>query len=134
MKKKVVKYITNNGITNETHWSYCKENKIPYIEISEHSAGWSNVSYDLFHCNIPDPSGEKILDVMTGIYQSFQIFLRIPEETALFDGGSRHGKITVRKEHSEFIAENMYDFFVHLETNFNILGDLKNEKYFLDEN
>ena len=115
MKNKPVKYITyDDDDDRSAHWEYCRKNKVPYIVISEHSPGFSNVSYDLFHCDIPDAKLDTVFEVFIGIYLSLQIFLRIPQEIALLTGGRRCAGLIVRNQHSVFIAENMFDYFVHI--------------------
>lgn len=107
---KLIEFSFRDNPAIENYWDYCVQRKIPYIEIVSIDEDFVNVSYDL----LPSLPFEKLqgnlLEAISKIYESYHDFYKLPRDKFNFAGGDVASGATVRKEHSETIARQLFGY------------------------
>lgn len=103
------KYVIDKKEDKNTHWEYCEENDIPYIVIYP-AKKFSKIEFDVytmfgFHKPTSHPS-----DSIIEIYKSYCLLFNFPDDKMSCIGGSNNLIFVVFEEHSEFIANQLFDY------------------------
>jgi len=106
----MIKFSNRKNLAIEDYWSYCRQHQIPHIVIIPVGRDYVNISYDLLP-SIPFAKLKgDILDKMIKIYESYVAFFKIPKTKYHLAGGEIALGVVIRKEHSEFIANQLFDY------------------------
>lgn len=106
----MIKFSHRNKPIIENYWSYCEKHQIPHIEIISISRDYVNITYDLLTCLPSHKLKGEIVERVIKIYQGYCDFFKIPKSRINLAGGEITLGFVVRKEHSEFIAIQLFDF------------------------
>ena len=98
----------------DNHWEYCKQNKIPFIQIRILDKEFCSLEYDLlpmitFNLSI-EPS---LIDEMNKLYNAYSSFTFLPKKSYSAIGGSNSFSMCIFQEHSGSLAEKLFDFLIH---------------------
>ena len=117
----MIKFSYSEKPVIEDYWAYCGQNQIPHIEIVSLSRDYVNISYDLLCCLPFHKLKGNILDRIIKIYEGYCDFFKIPKSKINYAGGEIALGFVVRKEHSEFIANQLFDYLLEYVTKNKIL-------------
>lgn len=106
----MIKFSNRAKPATENYWSYCGQHQIPYIEIIPVSRDYVNISYDLLSCLPFHKLKGEVLDRVMKIYEGYCDFFKLPKNRISLAGGDIAFGFVVKKEHSEFIANQLFDF------------------------
>ncbi len=118
MSKSVIKYILVNKKGNSiynNHWEYCRENKIPCIQILKFGTKFWQVEFDV--ASITMQERFVILnysDHVIPLYELYCIYSKLPPNKYSAIGGGRNLIFTIFKEDATDIAEKLFDLLVIL--------------------
>lgn len=102
------KYITDQDDSN-AYWNYCKINDIPYIVVNNELV-YSNIEYDLFAMYEgykPKAFPHKFI---VKLYENYCELFHLPDPKLMLAGGNKNLIFTVFKDHSDFIANTLFDY------------------------
>lgn len=102
------KFVYKNTSSFSKHWEFCNERKYPFISISDVDKEYSEIFYDI--TNISN-NLEEISESIKEIFSAYSRFFYIPGYI-LEKYSSQYYYFTfpVKKEHSEFIANQLFDY------------------------
>ena len=106
----MIKYSHKENPSVEDYWTYCVQHQIPHIEIVLKGRDYVTVSYDLLPCLSFDKLPGDVSENIVKIYEAYVEFFKIPKDKFGYSGGPNSFGIAVRREHSEFIAERLFDY------------------------
>jgi hypothetical protein len=103
-----MRFVYTNSKYQELHWHDCERNNNPYIEISEFSEMYMQISYDISNYKV---ELGNISDSVKNIYKSYIDFVMIPYSDVVFLFDQYYFfNIIVLREHAEFIADKLFYF------------------------
>ena len=91
------------------HWNYCKKNDIPFVRIIP-ATKYSKIEYDFFDMLEFYELTKSPLKFMIKFYKNYVEFFDLPKDKISSIGGEKSLIFTVHKEHSEFIANKLFDY------------------------
>ena len=125
----MIKYSHKDNPAIANYWDYCTKYQIPHIEIISQSRDYITISYDLLACLPFDNLKGDVSENIVKIYEAYSDFFKIPKDKFSYAGGSTVLGIVVRKEHSEFIANRLFDYLSeYVSKNKTPMAESRNQK------
>ena len=102
------KFVLENSPLTSQHWDYCDEEKLPFITIASLNKDYNEIFYDI--TNISNDL-ENISESVKEIFWAYNKFFNIPENiTEPYNGQHYYFRFPILKEHTEFIANQLFEF------------------------
>ncbi len=110
--KGIIKFSHKDKPAIDDYWTYCERNQIPFIQIISKGSDYDSISYDLLPCIPFDKLNGDVSENIVKIYEAYADFFKIPDTKFDYSGGSIALGIVVHKKHSEFIADQLFDYLL----------------------
>lgn len=105
-----MKFVDRDSEFRSNHWSFCEKGRLPYIEVSDSGRGYRRIFFDVTNYDV---DLEEISNQIQSFYKAYVDFFMLPagdvrecfEQHYFFS-------MLVRSEHSDFIANGLYDLLI----------------------
>lgn len=104
----MMKYIYEKDPGSAEHWKVCEERKHPYIVVSNLNGEFDNIFFDVTNYPMNLDKLSNKFKKMYSVYVEFfrlnhQVTIELNEQYYFFN-------LRVKKEHTNFIANNLFDY------------------------
>jgi len=105
-----MKFIHNDNKKKDDHWKQCEKLHAPFIVISKFNDEYMNIFYDISNYNT---NLDEISNDIKKLYFSYVEFFMLSDLSLEYIYDQYYFfNIIVKNEHSEFIADKLYDYLL----------------------